>query len=101
MGSYEMKLLLEKLENGNFLTTEEVVKFLEKFLNIYNYIFIEKYLYSYNDNNMFLVQFVNNSNYCAMNSTETKNITLSFYIKDLKVVNVTKNEVINKTSVLF
>lgn len=101
MGSYEIRLLLKKLEKENFLTTEEVVKYLEKFLKICNYIFIEKYLYSYNDNNMFLVQFVNNSNYCAMNSTETKNITLSFYIKDLKVVNVTKNEIKNITSVLF
>jgi hypothetical protein len=101
MGSYEIRLLLKKLEKENFLTTEEVVKYLEKFLKIYNYIFIEKYLYSYNDNNMFLVQFVNNSNYCAMNSTEIKNTTLSFYIKDLKVVNVTKNEIKNITSVLF
>ena len=100
MGSYEMKLLLEKLENGNFLTTEEVVNFLENFLKIYHYIIIEKYLYS-NDYNTILVQFTKNSNYCAMNNTEITSITLNFYIKDLKVVNVTKNKVINKTSVLF
>ena len=101
MGSYEIKLLLEKLENKDFLTTEEIVKSLEKFLNIYNYVFIEKYLYSYNDNNTFLVQFVNNNNYRGISSTEVINITLNFYIKDLKVINVTKNEVKNTTNVLF
>lgn len=101
MGRYEIKLLLEKLENKDFLTTEEVVKFLEKFLIVYNYIFIEKYLYSYNDNNMFLVQFVNSNIYCGINSNDVTNTTLSFYIKDLKVINVTKNEVKNITSVLF
>lgn len=100
MGNYEMKILLEKLKDKDFLTTEEVVKFLEKFLNIYNYVIIEKYLYS-NDYNTILVQFTKNSNYCAMNNTEITSITLNFYVKDLKVVNVTKNEVINKTSVLF
>lgn len=101
MGRYEIKLLLEKLENKDFLTTEEVVKFLEKFLNVYNYIFIEKYLYSYNDNNMFLVQFVNNNIYCGISSNDVTNTTLSFYIKDLKVINVTKNEVKSITNVLF
>lgn len=101
MGSYEIRLLIKNLKNEDFLTTKEVVKYLEKFLKIYNYIFIEKYLYSYNDNNMFLVQFVNNNNYCGMNSNEVTNTTLSFYIKDLKVVNVTKNEIKNITSVLF
>ena len=100
MGSYEMKILLEKLKDKDFLTTEEVVNFLEKFLNIYNYVIIEKYLYS-NDYNTILVQFTKNSNYYAMNNTEITSITLNFYVKDLKVVNVTKNEVINKTSVLF
>lgn len=101
MGRYEIKLLLEKLENKDFLTTEEVVKFLEKFLNVYNYIFIEKYLYSYNDNNMFLVQFVKNNIYCGISNNDVTNTTLSFYIKDLKIINVTKNEVKNITSVLF
>ena len=101
MGSYEIRLLLKNLKSKNFLTTEEVVKFLEKFLNIYNYVFIEKYLYSYNDNNMFLVQFVNNNIYCGISSNDITNTTLNFYIKDLKVINVTKNEVKNITSVLF
>lgn len=101
MGSYEIRLLIKNLSEKDFLTTEEVVKFLEKFLNVYNYVFIKKYLYSYNDNNTFLVQFVNNNNYCAMNSTEVTSITLNFYIKDLKVINVTKNEVKTITSVLF
>ena len=101
MGRYEIKLLLKKLENENFLTNKEVVEFLEKFLNIYNYVFIEKYLYSYNDNNMFLVQFVNNNIYCGISSNDVTNTTLNFYIKDLKVINVTKNEVKNITSVLF
>lgn len=100
MGSYEIRLVLKELENKDFLTTEEVVNFLENFLKIYHYIIIEKYLYNYN-NNMLLVQFVNNNSYCAMNSTEVTNTTLNFYIKDLKVINVTKNEIINKTSVLF
>lgn len=101
MGSYEIRLLIKNLDEKKFLTTEEVVEFLEKFLNIYNYVFIEKYLYSYNDNNMFLVQFVNSNIYCGISSNDVTNTTLSFYIKDLKVVNVTKNEVKNITSVLF
>lgn len=101
MGSYEIRLLIKNLDEKKFLTTEEVVKSLEKFLNIYNYVFIEKYLYGYNDNNMFLVQFVNSNIYCGINSNDITNTTLNFYIKDLKVVNVTKNEVKNITSVLF
>lgn len=101
MGSYEIRLLIKNLDEKKFLTTEEVVKSLEKFLNIYNYVIIEKYLYGYNDNNTFLVQFVNSNIYCGINSNDVTNTTLSFYIKDLKVVNVTKNEVKNITSVLF
>lgn len=101
MDRYEIKILLEKLENENFLTTEEVVKFLKKFFKIYNYEFIENYLYSYNDRNTFLIQFVKNSNYCVMNDNEITNITLNFYIKDLKIINVTKNEVTNKTSIIY
>ena len=100
MGSYEIKLLLKNLDKKNFLTTEEVVKFLENFLKICHYIIIEKYLYS-DDYNTILVQFVYNNTYCAMNNTEVTNTILNFYIKDLKIINITKNEVINKTSVLY
>ena len=101
MNRYEIKLLLEKLENGDFLTTEEVVKFIKKFLKIYNYEFIENYLYSYNDKNTFLLQFTKSNNYCCMSNNEITNTTLSFYIKDLKIINVTKNEITNKTSIIY